>query len=248
MREAKNQTIIAAVIAAVASLIVGFTAGRGVTETNQEVVVNLPDSQPVSLSLVAAGDRIERLSREVATAEARIETLRQTQASEQSGAEELRTLQSEVSMLQSELAACQTGPSSPGAAAPTGQPSPERVDTRTQAGFEISFFGCKRAGRETACTFEILNTQQDRTFRFSGYYHGSRMVAPGGVEYAPASVEVGNERDHAYVDRRIFSGVPTRAKMIFSGLPPDFSVVPVFLVVVSGGELQYKNVNIVEGG
>ena len=124
------------------------------------------------------------------------------------------------------------------------QAATEDVDVKTQEGFEITFFGCSRSGRETACLFDLLNTQQDRKFLFSGYYHGSRMVGPGGVEYSPERVEIGNKRHQSYINHYFFSGVPTRAKMVFSGLPEDLASVPVFVVQVSGGALQYRNVPI----
>ena len=148
----------------------------------------------------------------------------------------------------------------PGGATSSGKPPASNkgrrpAEVRDLDGFEISFFGCKPSGGETVCLFEILNKRQDRSLQLSGSgaYNGagvafispSRMIGPDGVEYRPAWIEVADVRGDTRITHSFFSGVATRARIGFKGLPEDLSRVPVLLVHFGNrSSMQFKDVPI----
>ena len=140
---------------------------------------------------------------------------------------------------------------------PPHQPAPpveQASEVRESSGFEISFFGCKTAGNETVCSFSVLNKMQDRSLGISGSgaRNGagvmisaySRLIGPDGVEYRASWVEASNKRENVRLNHLFYSGIPTRTRVAFVGLPTDLSVAAILVVHFGSAPMQFKDVAI----
>ncbi len=208
MREFNNQAIVAAFVTGLFALVVGFMSGKGATQVNQtpkmsqEVVVNLPDSQSESLSLEAAGGRIERLSKEVAATKA------------------------QVGILQKELSACQLSSSKPsplpGPAAPQATAQELRGD-----GYVFSFGKCFASGTSITCSLRITGDEDGKLLLHTD--DRTRLFDDLGNDYSVAQASFGKEHYQGThgVSKTLISGISVEATFTFRGISPESSSIAV---------------------
>lgn len=154
----------------------------------------------------------------------------------------------QIAQLQADLKSCRqaqlvanTGTAS-GTAATTNPASAWREPQQNEE-FSFTLKSCSRSGDKVACSFTVVATHRDRDLHIFG---NSRIVDQEGKQQLASSIALAGS-DHK-VDRYtgisedLVRGVPVSGGVTFDGVDTRQSSLPLIEFVVSGGNVQFRNV------
>src|SRR5207244_3282244 len=93
------------------------------------------------------------------------------------------------------------------------------IGRQQEQGFDIRFYGCRRASNAVKCYFDITNTKAERSFQLAGYpgdTRYSRVYDDHGQQHTANTPEVSGVTNNEVT---IPEGVTVRASLVFQTIP-----------------------------